>query len=167
MLSKKLITLLQTFSKQDLQQFDKYVRSPFFNEQEELVRLFELINVELAKPVFELTKQAAWKKLFGNKAYKDVFMRRLNSELTRLAEGYLVQRGIKKKPICIERPLAQKALNISALEKHFIYLFRFIERMHEKSEIRNLDYYWENFQLYEEARLFNEDVFPKLKKLLI
>ena len=44
LISNKLITLLSTFSKHDLNSFKKFINSPFHNEQSELVQLFEILD---------------------------------------------------------------------------------------------------------------------------
>ena len=47
MFSHKLLSLLQTFSKYDLNRFRKFLHSPYFNDQEDIIQLFEAVNTRL------------------------------------------------------------------------------------------------------------------------
>ena len=99
MLSKKLLSLLQTFSKQDLSQFRKFIHSPYYNENQELIQLFQLINDEFNHNSsklddISLEKKLAWKKRFDEKVYQDTKMRRLSSDLNKLAERFLLVNSI-------------------------------------------------------------------------
>ena len=95
MLSDKLTSLLFTFNKSQLNSFKKYISSPFFNENADLVGLFDTINHHISlsnnngSEKSPLKKEKVWKKLFPNKKYTDVQLRRLCSDLTKIAHSFL------------------------------------------------------------------------------
>lgn len=146
MLSNKLISLLETFPPSDLISFKKYLASPFFNENENLSDLFELIVNHLKKDptkVKQLKKQDVWKKLFGSSPYQDVQFRRICSDLTKMAFGYLTFKEFKKSQIQ-EQTTLLSALNHPQLDKHFVGVIRQIHHLQDKMKYRN-----ENFHFYE------------------
>ena len=81
LISAKLLSLLKTFSKHELNSFKKFVASPFHNEQQELIQLFAIIDhhfraSEKEQKANPLEKAMVWEYIFGTKPYNDVRMRR-------------------------------------------------------------------------------------------
>ena len=92
MQNNKLISLLLSFSSHELVRFRKYIISPFFNENKELVLLFDAIRPNLLsnnKTEKPFGKLGLWSKVFKKKKYDDTRFRRICSDLLRLAMGFL------------------------------------------------------------------------------
>ena len=88
--SGKLIQILKTFSKAEILEFDKFIRSPFFNNRSELPFFFKILKKFY--PGFDndkLTKVNIFHLLYPGKTYRDNVMRRVISNLKLLAEKYL------------------------------------------------------------------------------
>jgi hypothetical protein len=88
LLSDKLITLLRTFGKIELNRLRKFVESPYLNDEPDVLRLFDICHAILKKnpsDLAHLTKGKVWKKLFAPKPYNDLYLRRMASDLTQLA----------------------------------------------------------------------------------
>jgi len=105
MLSNKLVSLLKSLSKIDLNRFDKYLKSPFFNENTEQITLFEILNRYLRHPdldSMELKKQEVWQKLFKTTPYNDITFRRICSDLTQNVLNYLSFKEYKNQPLLVE-----------------------------------------------------------------
>lgn len=88
MFSEKLLILLQTFTKYDLNRFRKFLLSPYFNEQEDLVRLFELCNNAVRQgpeAIARLDKPAVWRQMYPKQKLDDAHLRRLASDLSQQA----------------------------------------------------------------------------------
>lgn len=88
--STKLIKILRTFSKEEMRSFEAFIRSPYFNNGEYLVKFF----TEIRKywPAFKnkhFTKENLFKILQPASDYNDAYMRKLISNLTKLADEYL------------------------------------------------------------------------------
>ena len=97
--NSSLLQLLKKFDKQQLKDFNNFVKSPFFNSNKALISLYEYIRKQY--PQFEpakLEKQFISKKIFGKAEYNDGFFRVLMSNLQTLAEEYLTYRGMLKEP---------------------------------------------------------------------
>ena len=92
MTGSKLLTLLKTFNKYELNRLRKYVESPFFNENELLVDLFDLIDKFLRSNRENIEQEKIWQKIFPKMPYDDIKFRRLSSDLNKLS--YIIQFGL-------------------------------------------------------------------------
>lgn len=150
MLSDKLESLLFTFSKSSLNHFRKYLSSLFFNENQDLVRLFDLIHKQISATTDNgvnstgLKKEQVWKQLFPQKKYVDVQFRRLCSDLTKLAQNFLAYRQFKKTPFQ-EETLLLSAINNPKLNKHFTAVVRQTRLMQEKAGYKDADFHYNTF----------------------
>lgn len=103
--SKKLMSLLRDFSNVERTRFDKYLKSPYFNESEELESLYHFLTEHLQcteKPCSTnktLNKIVVWQHIFFDKKYDDVHLRRLFSELTKHALHFLTLERSEEKLI--------------------------------------------------------------------
>lgn len=85
-----LIRLLSSFSPKEINEFDKFIRSPFFNNQSTLIRLY----AELKKyyPAFnhsDFTKENLFRVVNPESDFDDTKFRKYYSNLSKLAEEYL------------------------------------------------------------------------------
>lgn len=97
--NSSLLQLLKKFDKQQLKDFNNFVKSPFFNSNKALISLYEYIRKQY--PVYEpakLEKQYISSKIFGKAEYNDGFFRVLMSNLQSLAEEYLTYTGMQREP---------------------------------------------------------------------
>lgn len=148
MFSDKLLSLLQTFSKYDLNRFRKFLLSPYFNDQEDVTSLFELVNEAIRNgdtAVAALEKAVVWKALFPKRRFDDAQLRRLASDLTRLAQRFMIEELRQQDPLTEALDL-QKALEKYDLQKHLAGAERQIEKLLEKSQGKSTDYYFVQFR---------------------
>lgn len=150
MFSEKLLHLLLSFSKYELNRFKKYLVSPYLNDQPDLTRLFDLCNEtirESPEAVRELTKNKVWTQLFGSKKYDDAQLRRLASDLTQLGLKFKMaeKRAADPLPELLEM---QTALDQPQLEKHLAGVERHLSKTLETSGKKNVKYYLTNFQMH-------------------
>lgn len=96
MLSPKLLSLLETFDKYERTRFRRFLLSPYYNENEGLTDLFDVVDAHLraqeigaAQGSQQLKKEVVWKKLFGRKPYRDAHLRRICSGLLHLAYDFI------------------------------------------------------------------------------
>lgn len=85
------IKLIKTFTREEIFEFEKFVCSPYFNNQTALTRLYD----EIIKyyPLFNnnnLTKEIIFSAIFPDKEYNDTLFRKYTSNLMKLAEDFLV-----------------------------------------------------------------------------
>ncbi len=95
--NSNLILLLKTFSKNEMKEFDKFLRSPYFTEGKNIRhKILQNYFLELKEfyPEFtakQFNKESIYIKLYPGTKYNDGIMRKLNSDLTKLAERFLIQ----------------------------------------------------------------------------
>lgn len=90
MLKSTLLEILRSFSKEDLERFDDFANSPFFNKKSSVVKLYS--EIKKYAPAFEdekLEKESMWKLLFPDKKYNYGVLKNLIHDLTKLSEEYL------------------------------------------------------------------------------
>lgn len=153
MLSKKLISLLETFSKPELNRFKKFVNSPFYNENEDLTKLFSIIHKVLRREnqsqstsVQQLSKDYVWRILYENRPYDDITLRRLCSDLTQLAHKYLAVVTFHSNP-ANEEVMLLESLNDLKLDKHFFGVVRQSEKRREKSDLKDSNFHYSRFRM--------------------
>lgn len=150
MFSDKLTTLLQSFSKYELNRFGKFLRSPWFNEQDDVVRLYELLRLLLRKnedALRVLDKKSVWKSLYDKKPYDDAQLRRLASDLTQLGLQFLSEEKRRENPL---RELLdqQDALDRPELRKHLGSLEKQAMKILEQEKTPDVAHYLQSYQLH-------------------
>lgn len=150
MFSDKLVTLLRTFRKVELNRLRKFVYSPYFNDEPEVSQLFDLCHAALRKSpehLLQLTKPDIWKKLFPERPYNDAYLRRLTSELIQLAIRFRAMELHAETPL--EMHLReQRALEAAGLDKHLAGVERQISKEIEETSARSAEFYRSAFQYH-------------------
>ena len=91
MLKSSLLEILRTFTKQELIKFEDFVRSPYFNKKENVLKL--LLEIKKYSPDFaddNLGKETVWKKLFPDKEYNYGILKNLIFDLNQLADRFMI-----------------------------------------------------------------------------
>lgn len=148
MVSEKLHSILSALSKVERNRFRKYLLSPYLNEQPELIPFFDLLDRSLRDESFEkLDRKTVWQKLYPKKTYNDADMRRLSSDLGKVALDFLIAEA--KDPDPVQEALAlQRLLDKPGLKKHLAGVERKIQRSLENADGESPDYYLAGFQLH-------------------
>ncbi|HMS65119.1 MAG TPA: hypothetical protein PKD83_07685 [Ignavibacteria bacterium] len=97
MLKSSLLEIIRTFSKQELIKFEDFVRSPYFNKKENVVKLF--LAIKKHAPDFtsnDLEKEKAWVKVFPDQKYNYGIMKNLIHDLGKLSESFLSEEVYNK-----------------------------------------------------------------------
>jgi hypothetical protein len=156
MFSEKLITLLRTFSKPELNRFRKYLQSPYLNDQPDAIRLFEIVNESLRKQTIddrEFEKDRIWEQLHAGKKPDDLHLRRLASDLTHLALQFMVSEARQQDPLSEALEL-QQLLGKQELKKHLAGAERQIDKYLEASVGKSSQYYYAQFRKH--LQTFNQ-----------
>ncbi len=140
--SKKLLTLLGVFSGSDISRFKKYLCSPFFNENEDLIKLFDLLE----KQKSSAAKEKLWQALFGEKSYNDGYMRRLLSDLIQLALDFLSLKASQKEGRRAQIALLS-TLSELKLDTHFAGVLRQMEAAAQQSTFRDSAFYFWQYEI--------------------
>ena len=92
-INNSFINLIKKFTKREINEFHKFLDSPFHNTHKTVVRLFAVIKKHHPSYSSELfTNQQLFKSVNPSKKYDDVLLRKYYSRLTELAIKFL---GIK------------------------------------------------------------------------
>lgn len=165
MISPKLLILLQNFSKSELKGFKKFLQSSFHNENQDLVKLYKIIESQLRKSNWgdkenkHLEKKIVWKKIKGTAPYLDEQMRRICSDLTKKAYHFLAYNEFKQNPID-ELIYLLPNINTPSLNKHFAGVTRQADLIQDKSSLKNADYHFSKFKIeYQKYR--NQEINTK------
>jgi hypothetical protein len=85
-----VISILKSLSKDELKEFDKFIISPFFNNQPSLTRFYKQLRT--FHPDFtgsRLERKTVFGKLYPDKEYSDATIRRLCSDLKKVLDDYI------------------------------------------------------------------------------
>jgi hypothetical protein len=126
--NSNIISLLKTFSKNEMKEFDKFLRSPYFTEGKGLRHkiLYDyFLQLGEFYPDFsskQFNSELLYQKLYPGTEYNDGIMRKLNSDLNRLAEKFLIQIEMEKNEIDSRKYLLRQ-LSERKPEKAYIKKF--------------------------------------------
>ncbi len=162
MTDSKLIVLLRQFSAYELNSFKRFLESPYFNENQELVRLLEILmpllksmNVQEGLDSKQLNKKVVWEKLYSGQKFKDIKLRRLSSDLTQLAFQFLYHESLKEEPQD-QRLRLMDLLNQKKLDKHFRGLHRQFDKEMETYPWQNMAFHFYQFRASEIQQAYLE-----------
>jgi hypothetical protein len=143
----KIISLLKCLNKREIERFELYLKTPFFNERETISRLYEEFKKHY--PEFNdenFTKKNLFMKLYGNKPYNDELLRNMISRLNKLLEQYLAFINYEDDKFLQKYKLMEE-LNIRGESKLFMQNIKDLERHSEQSEVVDLDIFQQRYSL--------------------
>jgi hypothetical protein len=145
-----LIDLLSKLSHKEIKEFNEYVRSPFFNKNQSIIKLYDYLKVQY--PEFDkdkVEKKFVYSKLFPKIKYNDGFMRTLIFNLCSLAEDYLSY-------IRYKGSYYKDKINLlyELNDRHIDHLFErnihAISKKLDEQVIRDIDYYDDKYNVENE-----------------
>lgn len=103
MYNTQFINLLKSFSAPEINRFEKFLNSPYFNTNNKIAEMF--MHLKAVYPEFKgesIIKENIFKKLFNGEKYDDGKMRYYTNELLKLGEDFLAQENLKKDKVIYE-----------------------------------------------------------------
>ena len=94
MLGSQLLQIIKSLDKRDMRELHKVVRSPYFNQRDDVVLLFDWIDKSLNSKLPDLSKEKVFSEIFPDKKYSDVLMRQMMSYLYKIIQKYLITEGV-------------------------------------------------------------------------
>ena len=150
----KLIELLKKLSAVELRWFVEYVKSPFFNKHQNLIKLIELLYE--AAPLYEsktLDKKNLFKYIFPHEKYKEQKVSDLASYLVDLLENFMAYLNYEKQPV-LQKQLLLKELRERELDKFFQSNLRELRKKTDAYSYRDEFYYHNRFLAETESDAF-------------
>ncbi len=151
MINTKLYRVLSKFSKKDLNRLDKFIRSPYFNTNQEAIRLFEVLFSSL-KNNKTISEKAAWGLITPEKSFDSKKWRKNLSNLLSIVESFIIQENLEKDP------LAQYEYLLKGIKKHkFDELEKKVSQnsllSSERRKEQSGDYFYRRYQI--EKNVYN------------
>ncbi|MBK9334832.1 MAG: hypothetical protein IPM96_21140 [Ignavibacteria bacterium] len=97
MLKSSALKIIQSFSKEEISEFNDFLKSPYHNKKSGVVKLYN--EIKKYYPDFKdenLDKEKLWSKLYPGKMYSYGVMKNLIFELTGLAENYIALNNFRQ-----------------------------------------------------------------------
>ena len=152
MQKSRLVSLVKTLSRGELRKFRLFIESPYFNQNERLVKLMELLFQ--AAPGFNgqlLDKTYVFQYIFGSEEpYEEQRLHDQMSNLLRLFEQFIAQEHYEHAPHSPAKHLLG-ALDQRQLTDHYSRTFRRIEKQFASHPLRDSGYYLEMY-MFEKGR---------------
>jgi len=155
MKGSKLSEILSSISQKEWRKLKEYVSSPFFNKNQHIIDLLNIIYKALfyQKKQFP-TKTFIWKKLFPNKKHNEQRLFILMSKLDKLCTDYINYQDFKENDITHQIFTLRASLH-RKIPKHFKRTFEITEANLNKQSLRNADYYYHDYLLRVEEDFYN------------
>jgi|GEM_PF-3584699 len=91
MINTNLLEIIRTFSADEMKKFEEMIRSPYFNKNNPLIKLFEQIKKQYPKlKSVNLKKEDIYLKMFPDKKYNYGSMKNIIYDLQKLCEKFIV-----------------------------------------------------------------------------
>ncbi len=145
--NSSLLELIGTFSGRELNEFNEFISSPFFNKNEGVIKLFEYIRK--FHPDFEgekFHKQKVFSEIFPNANYNDGFMRTLMFNLNKLAEEYTRYSRFKEDDFGGEKYLLE-SFRDRGLFNHFEKKFKEVRNRVRKDSFQDIRHFYNEYEL--------------------
>lgn len=153
MQNSKLLRLLNTFDRRDWHQFGLYLQSPFFNQTDQLVQFFKILEqLERDDQLFHsrIKKEAIFEMAFPNRPFDLADFNRICSRILALASDYLGFQEWQAAGITSQY-YTLRAYHERKLDKHFSFAFAKAEQTLASESYRNIAFYRQQSWLSEIA----------------
>ena len=148
MQNSKLYSILQNFDKYEQNRCRKYLQSSYFNVNQTLVDLYDILIKDVNKPssVDSFGKDKIWKRLLLNSPYDDIRFRKYCSDLLKLVEDYLAL-GVYQKDTLLQSTLLIQAVGEKKLEKLYNSVMKDARRISEQNKLKDADYFLAQYRI--------------------
>jgi hypothetical protein len=150
MKNSKLIQLLETFTSSELRSFKDFVSSPFFNKNEDNLRLYTVLK-KLAPTGFteeKLSRPRIFQLIYPDETYDEKKLNHLMSEVFQLAEQYIAYQEFQGER-ALPYLLAARGHLKRRQDKSYQYQARKATSFLEKDPKRDSLYYYQSSVLAE------------------
>ncbi len=139
--NEKIVSLLKSLSRYELNRFRKFLLSPYFNENEQLISFYDVLASKIIKEQFNESRENIWRDSFGTISYHEQKYRRLCSDLTQLCYRFLSVEWSERESLSMSEGILRK-VNSENLHKHYLTALRNIRKKLEEWNLRNTDYHY-------------------------
>jgi len=165
MQNNKVFSILQKFDKYEQNRLRKFVQSPYFNRNERLKKLLEILlkDIKSEYKAISLERAAIWEKIGHKSHYDDVKLRKDFSDLLRLTEKFIAQEVYEKDGL-YETEFLLNAIHDKKIDRLETGTRKMANRLLERFPLRSSTYYLHQFSIEKGIFLLNHDVQVKSEK---
>ena len=142
--NNKLLSIIDSFSKVELNRLTKFIKSPYFNSNKEVTSLYLLITKEFSSSL-EFSKENLWNSVCGVKTFDSLKFRKLFSDLLKLIEQFLAQEVYDKKHL-LKANYLLKSISERELSKLHSTSLSNAYRLGQKTAHKGSEYYFYQYQ---------------------
>ena len=136
----KVLKVISKLNKVDRNRLLRFIKSPYFNSNEELIAAYSFIDESLRLDR-TISKEVIWQKVYKKRPYEDTTLRKLLSDMITLTEEFLAFEKLKENKLLksILGYEKAKALEIEDLTKS---MENKIAKSLDQFPLRNSDYFY-------------------------
>ncbi|MEZ4991561.1 MAG: hypothetical protein R2824_14170 [Saprospiraceae bacterium] len=146
MQNSKLFAIISSLDKYEENKCRKYIESPYFNRDSNIVKFFDLFVKEVNSEVPEQEKAVYWRSIFPNKEYNDVRFRKYCSDLLKLVEGFLAQQVYEETSVNPAMNLIE-AVERRKIEKLYSGTMRSARKLLDNYPYRDIQFFFNQYLL--------------------
>jgi hypothetical protein len=147
MQNTSLLKHLRRLTPQDFRELRKFIRSPYFNQREDVVHLFDYFDQVLnGKKSGSVKKQDVWKAVFPKQKFDDKTLHYTASFLLKNIKQYLAQSEAQEDALQQQLYLC-RALRKRGIEKSFEKELLATESLQQIQNLRNTRHHFDRYQL--------------------
>lgn len=149
-----LVVILKTLTKKEVRELRKWLHSPFHNQREDVIGLFEYLftGAHLENDKF-LQKERVFSKIFPNESYDDGKLRQTIHFLLKTVEEFLIYQELREDEVRSRMSLAS-VYRKRKLEKAFHKTMRGVEQIQEQNPYRDEQFLRNEYLLQRERYSF-------------
>lgn len=140
MAANKVVLVLQTMDKKDLKTMEKFVRSPIYNQHQDVIRLFDYLKNALHEGNGSLSNEAIFAHLFPDIPFEVQKLHYINSYLLKTIEAYFAWKEWQHDEM-EESLYLLRAYRNRKIYDQFERTYRQLEKKLEKHPYRNLQHH--------------------------
>ncbi len=141
-----LLNFFKYLDKKDRRELRKAVRSPFFNQKDELIRLFDCLDKHIDNPKVALSQAWVFEQVFPDKPFNALALHRAASALTQLTRRFLAISEFENTPPQYQLSLT-RALRQRQATKMYEHELKEAKLFLEKQPLRNAAFHLQHYML--------------------
>ncbi len=169
MLKSDLIKSVEKLSKRDFRQIKKMVASPFFNQRQDVIDLFNYLNqVADSKAQDKYAREIIFETIFPNEQMDVQKLRYTMSFLYNVIQQYFIQSEMENDQVLMQLQLC-KALRKRGVGKLFQKEIKSLRQKQQNATLKNTNYHLQNYEIafeqYEFASTYSREGDMQLGKI--
>jgi len=147
MKERKILAALSALNIYEINSFGKYIRSPYFNVNKQIVTYFEILDKLIKEEKsLDISNEFIWKAVFNDEPYNNQKLLKLNSDMVKLLEDFIAQKEFDGM-LSLKSNLKIAGANKRNMEKLYNGILGEIERLEKLEMNQSADFYLIKYQI--------------------